>query len=160
MPSPGKFAFDPLLLAGIFLFALVAWALIINMLGRLAGWARLALDYRSDNEMPATRFRMRSALLRGWAHYGKCITFGVDARGLHLSSFGALLGHPRLFIPWSDVSVTPKKVWWARCVELRFRRAPEIPVLISARLADKINPAGASRTTELKHAPVAVRSST
>jgi hypothetical protein len=99
---------------------------------------------------------MRSVLLRRWAHYGNCVTFGVDHRGLHMASFGPLLGHPRLLIPWGDISVTQKKVWWTLCAELRFRRAPEIPVLISARLADQLTTAaGASAPAKLQHASVA-----
>jgi hypothetical protein len=147
---------DPFLLAGIILLLLTAWALILIILGRASGWSRLAEDYRSDAEMPAKRFRLRSVLLRRWAHYGNCVTFGVDYRGLHMASFGALLGHPRLLIPWTDISVTPKKVWWTACAELRFRRAPEIPVLISARLAGQLtSAAGASSPVKLAHASVA-----
>ncbi len=149
---------NPLLWAGILLLGLAVWGLVMFILGRASGWARLAEDYRSADDLPAKRFRMRSVLLRGWAHYGNCVTFGVDYRGLHLSSFGTLLGHPRLLIPWSEISVTPKKVWWAPCAELRFRRAPEIPVLISASLADKISSAaGASSPANLQHASVTAR---
>ena len=159
MLLPGDSLFSPPVLAGVVLLALAFWGLMMFLVGRLFGWSRLAEDYRSDSEMPANRFRMRSALLRGWAHYGNCITFGVDHRGLHLASFGALLGHPRLLIPWSDVFVTPKKVWWARCAELRFRRAPDIPVLISARLADKLGSAADPAWSEaLHHASVAAGS--
>lgn len=158
MLSPGASGLDPILLAGIVLLGVAVWGLVMFLFGRVAGWSRLAEDYRSDSEMPAKRFRMRSVLLRGWAHYGNCVTFGVDYRALHLSSFGALLGHPRLLVPWSDISVTPKKVWRTSCAELRFRRAPEIPVLISARLADKItSAAGASSPAKLQHASVAAR---
>jgi len=158
MFSPEKSQLFPFFLAGAILLGIGLWCLIITLMGRLGGWYRLAEDYRSDSEMPAKRFRMRSVLLRGWVHYGNCVTFGVDYRGLHLSSFGSLLGHPRLLIPWSEVSVTPKKVWWTRCAELRFRRAPDIPVLISARLANQItSAAGAPSPTSLHHASVAAR---
>ena len=96
--------------------------------------------------------------MRGWAHYGNCVTFAVDHRGLHMASFGALLGHPRLLIPWADISVTPKKVWWASCSEFRFRRAPQIPVVVSARLADQLSSAaGTSAPAKLQHASVAAR---
>ena len=152
-------ALNPILLAGIVLLGLVVWGLVMFLLGRVSGWARLAEDYRSDSEMPSKRFRMRSVMIR-WAHYGNCVTFGVDYRGLHMATFGPLLGHPRLLIPWPDISVTPKKVWWTACAELRFRRAPEIPVLISARLADQLtSAAGASSPAKLQHASVAARAS-
>lgn len=158
MLAPDKTGMSPFLLAGILLFVPVFWGFIMHVLSRLGGWSRLAEDYRSADEMPATRFRMRTVLLRGWTHYGNCVTFGVDHRGLHLASFGPLLGHPRLLIPWSDVSVTPKKVWWTRCAELRFRRVPDIPVLISARLADKISSAADPTWSEaLHHASIAAR---
>jgi hypothetical protein len=157
MPSSARPELTPLVLAGIILFAGAFLCLIFYLMGRLGGWARLAEDYRSDNEMPATRFRMRSAMVR-WAHYGNCVTFGVDARGLYLSSFGALLGHPPLFVPWSDVSVTPKKVWWGRYAELRFRRAPEIPLLISERLSNQLNSAaGTTSPRKLQQASVSAR---
>ncbi len=145
MLLPDDSEFSPQLLAVVVLLAIAFLGLMMFLVSRVIGWSRLAEDYRSFEEMPSTRFRMRSALLRGWAHYGNCITFGLDARGLHLASFGSLLGHPRLLIPWADVSIIRKKVWWARFAELRFRRAPEIPILISARLAEKISSSAASR---------------
>jgi hypothetical protein len=157
MLSPEKSEMAPFLLAGAILLGIGLWCLIISLMGRLGGWYRLAEDYRSDDEMPSTRFRFRSAMLR-WAHYGNCVAFGVDHRGLHLASFGPLLGHPRLLIPWSDVSLILKRVWWTRCAELRFRRAPNIPVLISARLADKISAAVDPTWSEaLHHASIAAR---
>ncbi len=152
MLSPDNPPLNPMQLAGVLLLVPVFWGLIMVVFGRVSGWFRLAEDYRSDDEMPSTRFRFRSAMLR-WAHYGNCVVFGVDHRGLHLASFGPLLGHPRLLIPWSDVTVTPKKVWWTRCAELRFRRAPDIPVLISARLADKISSAADPTWSEAWHHP-------
>ena len=158
MLSPGTPTPDPLLLAGIILLVITVWALIMIVIGRASGWHRLAEDYRSDVEFPSKRFRLRSVLMRRWVHYGNSVAFGVDYRGLHMSSFGALLGHPRLLIPWPEISVTPKKVWWTNCAELRFRRAPEIPVLISARLADQLTAAaGASSPAKLQHASVAAR---
>ena len=158
MPSPGSSELNPILLAGILVLVPIVWGLVMAVFGRVSGWARLAEDYRSADEMPAKRFRMRSVLLRGWAHYGNCVMFGVDYRGLHMASFGPLLGHPRLLVPWPDISITPKKVWWTQCAELRFRRAPEIPVLISARLADQLtSAAGVSSPAKLQHASVAAR---
>ncbi|MBI3484741.1 MAG: hypothetical protein HY012_06265, partial [Acidobacteria bacterium] len=89
---------------------------------------------------------------------GNCVTFGVDHRGLHIASFGLLLGHPSLFVTWSDISVTPKKVWFTSCAELRFRRVPDISIVISARLADKISSAaGHSWPATLQHSAVAAR---
>ena len=157
MLAPAKSELPAYFLAGIILFVPLFWGLIMHLMSRLGGWSRLAEDYRSNDEMPATRFRMRSAMLR-WAHYGNCVTFGVDQRGLHLASFGPLLGHPRLLIPWSDISVTSKRVWFTPCAELRFHRAPDIPVLISSRLAEKISSsAGRPWSEALQHAPVAAR---
>ncbi len=156
MLAPSGSPPSPLLLAGLILLGLTFWALVVIIIGRVSGWFRLAEDYRSEVEFPAKKFRMRTVLLRRWAHYGNCVTFGVDYRGLHMSSFGPLLGHPRLLIPWGDVSVTKKKVWWTHCAELRFRRAPEVPVLISARLADQLtSAAGASSSVKLQQASVA-----
>jgi hypothetical protein len=157
MTSPAGSELNPLMLAGVILFAAAFLCLIFYLVGRLGGWGRLAEDYLSENDMPARCFRMRSAMVR-WAHYGNCITFGVDHRGLHMASFGPLLGHPRLCIPWQEITVTPKKILWANCVEMRFRRAPEIPVFISARLSDQLNSAaGSSSPRNLQHASVSAR---
>lgn len=161
MLPPAEPEMSPLVFTGILFLVPISWGLILHLLGRLGGWSRLAEDYRSDYEMPAARFRMRTALLRGWTHYGNCVTFGVDRRGLHFASFGSLLAHPRLFIPWSDISVTLKKSWGIRSAELRFRRAPEIPVLISARLVAKISAAaGASWPVTLHSEALTARSVT
>jgi hypothetical protein len=120
------------------------WFLIFHLMGRLGGWGRLAENYRSYDDMPPTRFRFQTVWVNGRTHYGGSVTLGVDHRGLHLAALGPLLGHPPLFIPWSDISLTPKKVWWMQRADLRFRRTPDVYVRISARLAERLATAAAS----------------
>lgn len=138
MVPPDDPSLIPFRVAGIILLGIVFWSLILFILGRIGGWSRLAESYRSSDEMPSTRWRFQTGQFRGWVNYGSCLTVGVDHRGLHFASFGPLLGHPPLLIPWTDVTATPKKTWWTRCADFRFRQAPEISILVNARLAERI----------------------
>jgi hypothetical protein len=59
--------------------------------------------------------------------------------GLYLSTFLLFrIGHPAVFIPWREVSVTPKKVLWFKRIQLRLERELSIPLQISERLANKL----------------------
>jgi len=73
--------------------------------------------------------------MRYWMGYNNCITVGAHHEGLYLAVlFLFRPGHPPLFIPWRDVSVIEKRIFFRRVSELRFSRSPSIPVRMSFRL--------------------------
>ena len=115
------------------------WFVLMLLIARLTGWARLADSYQAATPFTGKRWRWQSIQTRWLTHYGNCVTIGANAEGLHVSLlFLFRIGHPQLFIPWREISVKPVKGWLCRGVELRFSGAPAIPVYISERLAQRI----------------------
>lgn len=84
--------------------------------------------------------------MRWGANYNNCLTIGGDPAGLYLSPlFFFRIGHPPLFVPWTEISLRGRrKIMFIECVELRLGREEQIPFLIRAGLADQIRPAAAS----------------
>ena len=77
--------------------------------------------------------------MRFGTNYGGCLTVGVNKRGLYLAVwFLFRLGHPPLVIPWHDIAMTERKKFFIQQVVYRFAHCPDIPFIISKRLADKI----------------------
>ncbi len=78
--------------------------------------------------------------MRWTSHYGNCLTIGADTAGLKLSVlFPFRPGHPPLFIPWSEISVTRRRnLLFVRQVKLLLGQEEQIPFVISGGLADRI----------------------
>lgn len=122
------------------LFFVAIWIFVAFMLSRVGGWDRLAESYRSDQPFFGTRFNLQAAQLRAGTNYNGCLTFGANHEGLYLRPIVLFRAfHPPLLIPWSEITAKPVKVFRiVGFVELRFQRAPEIPVKIRQSLADKL----------------------
>ncbi len=109
------------------------------LISRVSGWSALANFYRSSGEFLGQVWRFQSGQFRWHMGYNNCLTIGANASGLYLSTFFILrIGHPSLFIPWSDVSATLQKSFWGRYLEFRFSQAPNIPLRISLPLGEKV----------------------
>lgn len=59
--------------------------------------------------------------------------------GLYLSVLLFLrIGHPPLFIPWGDIMASDFPRGLIQRVELRFKRLPGVPVIVSRALAEHL----------------------
>jgi hypothetical protein len=120
----------------IFIFC---WIVLSILIAKLSGWASLASHYRTDAPFEGARFHFQNAGMRFGTNYGGCLTVGVDRKGLYLAVwFLFRFGHPPLLIPWRDITVTERKRFFIQQVVYRFARFPDLPFIISKRLADKI----------------------
>lgn len=122
----------------VFLVLLVAvFVLVLGLsISHISGWAWLAQRYRCEEGFSGDRLRFRSAAMRYWSHYGNCLTMGANPQGLFLSmSVPFLVGHPPLFIPWSEVTVRRGRFLWSKYVELRLGRELGIAFRISEGVA-------------------------
>ncbi len=129
------------------------WAGIMLVVSWLGGWAELARVYRPPRPFNGRRWWFQSASMRYRLNYGLCLIVGANAQGLSLSILLPFRpGHPPLFVPWSDITVASQKsrafpysLLGFGYVELRFRRAPSVPLRImqglGRRLAQSAGPA-------------------
>ena len=111
------------------------WIGIGLLISRVGGWAALATVYGHSGEFRGDCLRFQSARMRWGTNYGNCLTVGANPLGLYLSVLLIFrIGHPPLFIPWMDISISEQKGRWFNSVVLRFRRAPSIPLQVSQQL--------------------------
>ena len=72
--------------------------------------------------------------------YNGALTPGADPFGLHLAVWPLFrIGHPPLFVPWSDISLSLENYLWIEVVLLTFARDPHARVRITHRLADRLS---------------------
>ena len=60
------------------------------------------------------------------------------------------INSPDLFVPWSDISVTRGRQFFFDYVELQFRQAPEIPLRIYGKSAERVQEAAGADWPERK----------
>ena len=111
------------------------WIGIGLLISRVGGWAALAIVYGYSGEFRGDCLRLQSARMRWGTNYGSCLVVGANPLGLYLSVlFIFRIGHPPLFIPRREISMSQQKGRWFNSVVLRFRRAPSIPLQVSEQL--------------------------
>ncbi len=134
----------------LFFFAAI-WCGILVLMGRMSGWHALAMRYRRENQFDGSRWCMqevpmgRAPLGRGRQIY-LWMTVGANADGLYLSvPRFARLGHPNLFIPWSETSSRSSVENWMgyqwRYFDVWFPHVPGAYVRFEKKLARRINDA-------------------
>jgi len=123
-----------------FLAFISFWIGISFLVAHIGGWTNLGTFYRLSGSFNGECWRFQSAGLRWKVGYNNCLTVGVNPSGLYLSVFFLFrIGHPNLFIPWADISVTwGKRGLLSIYTEFRFRQAPTIPFRVNERLAQRI----------------------
>lgn len=137
-------AINPAIPIFIFLAFFVAlWCVTSLLTGKLSGWATLGRRFGSTLPFPNQSWSWKSARMRWGANYNNCLTIGVDTAGLYLSPlFFFRIGHPPLFIPWTEISLRGRrKILFIEFVELKLGREERIPFLIRASLAEQIRSA-------------------
>jgi len=116
----------------------VSWVIGMRVIS-MAGWGRLAEHYAARDDFDGRRWRFESARFGWGVHYGSCLTFGANARGMYLSTWFVFRpGHPALFIPWGDVTMKKTTFWHFPYAELRFRRDPDISLHVRERLGQHL----------------------
>lgn len=115
------------------------WLVISLVISRMGGWSALAKRYRLEDSFDGERMRFRSGQMRYAMSYNNCLTIGADRRGLYLAVFFFFrLGHPPLFIPWSEIAVTEKQRYFMHAMEFSFSRVPGVYLRLSSGTAEKV----------------------
>ncbi len=134
----------------LFVVVLASVGAIMLVVSHLGGWASLAERYPAQEPFSGPCWNFQCGQFRWFASYNNCLTVGADPRGLFLWILWPFrVGHPPLFIPWADISVSRKKVLWINQVKFLLGHETRIPLTISDRLAERLrSAAGASWPVE------------
>lgn len=80
----------------------IMWCVVCLLLSHIGGWATLSDVYRDDANTAGEAHYMRSGEI-GIVNYSSCLTLRVSDAGLRLSVMLPFrVGHPPIFIPWTD----------------------------------------------------------
>ncbi len=121
------------------------WVVVLIVISHLGGWASLAEQYRGLEPFAGSSWSFQSGQFRWLANYNNCLTIGADPRGLFLSVFPLFrVAHPPLFVPWREISVSRKRIFWVNQVKFLLGNELKIPLTIRESLAQKLQTAAGS----------------
>jgi hypothetical protein len=127
------------------IFFIVLWIFVNLLISRLTGWARMAGHYPDMGGFSGKKWRFQTITTRRGMGYKGSVNVGADARGLYLSVFFLFrFGHPPIFVPWRDITITEEKIFKIQLLELRFKKTENLSVRIVAKLGDRIAEAAGS----------------
>lgn len=119
------------------IFFISLWALISFLISYVGGWHSLAQQFRNDGPVYGERYRWQAAGMRWTARYNGCLTISADIHGLNLSTNILFrIAHPPLFIPWSEITLTRKRVFFSHG-RISLARQQRLPFTIHESLANK-----------------------
>jgi hypothetical protein len=122
------------------------WVCAAVILSQVSGWRLLASRYRLSRNSPRLTGH---TLIAGWGRVGPVLYGGLIIgslpHGIVLRTWTLMRpGHPRLFIPWREISWRPAESIWdsgigaSSCsptaphfMNLRFDSLPEVPVIVT-----------------------------
>ena len=97
------------------------WCFLMWAIAHVFGWSSLARHYRAADRFTGKLRHFRSGKI-GWSNYSGCLTVGANSEGLYLAViFLFRVGHPPLFIPWTDIVAAHGKVLWVFGEWMEFR---------------------------------------
>lgn len=128
------------------IYFLGLWLLVALAISFTGGWFTLSKLFRIRSPFDGTKWSYQSGQMRWIAGYRNCLTVGSSQDGLYLSTmFLFRFMHPPLLIPWPEITVRRKRLWFlGESVTLGLGRDAQIPLTVRAELAQKLrNSAGA-----------------
>jgi hypothetical protein len=132
------------------LYFATLWLGVSAILSFIGGWATLAKRFRYAGSFDGVRLNFQSGRM-GMTSYGRCLTVGASAEGLYLAVMLPFrFCHPRLLIPWNEVSVAPPRGLLFKFVRLGLGRDHNIPLRLRPKIVEKLKQyAGAHWPTAL-----------
>jgi tetratricopeptide (TPR) repeat protein len=109
------------------------WFFVSYRLSITSGWQTLAQYYEHED---AYRGKTRSTFGQfGSVRYSDTLTAGLDGQGIYLSVFWPFsFGHKPLFIPWTDLTASLKKIYFTRYVEFKTTTHPAVTFSLPEKL--------------------------
>lgn len=120
-------------------FFIALWLAITTLIGFMSGWYQMARTYPDQPEAPIRRFSFQSASMGAQVSLHGIVRVDVCSSGLRfgiLRIFGLFCRN--FFVPWGEISVAPRRMYFRNFVELRFRGRDFPKLLIRTALADNI----------------------
>jgi hypothetical protein len=113
------------------------WGPLLFLMSVLSGWRRLAEIFPANDLPTGKRFAFQSAKL-GWSNYGNCLTIYNSDAGLYISTILPFrLGHPPLFIPWSEMhDVRTSRTLWIEQVAFEVGSPSVATLALSKKIFD------------------------
>ena len=119
-----------------FLFAGM-WILVVYAGAATSGWRSLAAFYEFQGRFPCRMFSGGGRM--GGMTYGGCLRIGADQNYLYISVLLPFRpGHPKLAIPWSEITSEEKSGLFGTRTDMRFLKAPQVAFSIPQWLAGKL----------------------
>ncbi len=143
-PAPASLDELPAFIIPLFVVGFAGlWVFAGFMVAQMGGWADLARVYRDDGTFRGRKWRFKSGSLGRLGGYGNCLTIGGNQDGLYLAVLLPFrVGHPPLFIPWPEITVSRKTRKFLfvthSWTEFTFSRVPDVPLRITEGLARRI----------------------
>lgn len=129
------------LVASLILLLVGSWLAISYLTAFMSGWHKLGECFRCEREFTGERWVRQSAGMRWATRYSGILTIGANQEGLYLATQPFFrMGHPPLFVPWSEIAASDKKLWMMAGTQFVVGRETQIPIWVYAKLAAKIRP--------------------
>jgi hypothetical protein len=121
------------------------WCAVCLVLSVSGGWRRLGERYAARDVPLGERFLMRSVGV-GWVSYNNCLTFRRGHDGFYMSVWYIFrLGHPPLYIPWSDVqNIQTYRQLWVDVVKFDVGAPRVATVRMTKKMYDRLRAEGAA----------------
>jgi hypothetical protein len=114
--------------------------LVCAITSTFSGWSALTERFRIDGTFPGQRWRKQSGVMRGQTYGG--LTLGCNENGLYLGvHFTFRFMHPPLLIPWDQITVSRRKIFFFDFVRFELGREERVPLWIRAYRVEKIKDA-------------------
>lgn len=126
------------IIGGFLIIFPLFWCGVVWLISRIGGWHRLARRYAAgDRLVTGTSTRLFGAMV-GCASYRGCLTLHFNAEGFFMEVMPLFkIGHPRLFIPWSEISTrTPVSLLWWKAERVSIGRPVVSTVTLPAGLLE------------------------
>jgi hypothetical protein len=124
---------------GSVLLVVVTWWVVIYLVSFASGWHKLAERFRYEREFEGERWRFQSGIMRWSTRYGNILTLGANREGLYMAIFVLFrTGHPALFLPWSEITVSERRRWFRAGTQFVLGREMQIPLWVFKYAGDRL----------------------
>jgi hypothetical protein len=125
--------------AGLLLLLGVSWFGGVYLIALASGWRRLAQRFRCERGFDGKLWRFQSGAMRWGTAYRGILTLGANQSGMYLAIFVLFqIGHPPLFVPWSEITVNARRRWMMTGTQFVLGREEQIPLWLFKRLGDRL----------------------